>query len=302
MLIQFVGEYSEANRSSKASRLKFVMTTRPYSSIERSFRRYLTKLNYIFLDALLESEKISSEINSVIEYMVPRIAQAFSHPLKPDVQQELMSYLKSVQNRTYLWLHLIFEVIKDTHQSKAERLKNEIDHLPASVNAVYERILNRGDTSYRGEAFRLLQIIVGARVPMGTKELNIVFRIQDNQDHGKSCKYIADLDLDDDRPFEEFVRNRCGLLVTFDNGVVHLLHQTVSDFLLRENTSDTTTGPLGDTRFWNWRRSIVAEESDYLLANVSMTYLLFTVFDYYDWREKSRSEPLDKYSPSAKCS
>jgi hypothetical protein len=85
VLTRLLGEFY-STRKQRSMKLKFLITTRPYSSIDRSLRRNIPDLSSILLDGQQESEHISSEINLVIEHEVPRISRTFKYPLKPAVE------------------------------------------------------------------------------------------------------------------------------------------------------------------------------------------------------------------------
>jgi hypothetical protein len=157
-------------------------------------------------------------------------------------------------------------------------MKNEIERLPETVDTAYERILNRVDGPSRSQAKNILHIIVATTTPPLTlRELNIAVRIKDMLDDGtpppESVEYP---DLDDEGPFEELVKNRCGLLVTVVNNTVYLLNQTVKEFLVWKD--DSGTFKTLTRQKWFWRHSLLAHESNFVLARVCTTYLLFTMF------------------------
>jgi ankyrin repeat protein len=274
ILTQLLGDfYSPRGQTTK---LKFLITSRPYSSIDRSFRRHIPDISQILLDGQKESEHISSEINYVIEHEVPRISSTFRYPLKPNVQKDLIQHLKAVEHRTYLWLHLIFDVIRSTQESTTRRMKNEIDRLPDTVDAAYERLLSRADGAARSQTMNIFHIILGATRLLTPKELRIALRIKDNIDDGEIPHSPEDLDLEDDGPFEEFIRNRCGLLVTVVDNTVYFLHQTVREFLVSKNDRDSSN--ILESQKWLWKHTIVLRESDFVLAKVCTIYLLFENF------------------------
>lgn len=167
--------YSTRNETS--ARLKVIVTSRPYSVVERDFRTHIKDLNSICLKGEEESEKIRREINLVIEDQIPRISNAMEVPLELNVQSAIVEHLKSMENRTYLWLHLILDVIRDTLESTQGKLKTLVDKIPDSVDDAYETILNR--VKDREGARRLLHIVVAAARPLTLREMIIAMEIDE---------------------------------------------------------------------------------------------------------------------------
>lgn len=98
-LISALGEFHSLHDRTNM-RLKILATSRPYDGIERSFRDSIEDMPTISLKGEYESEKISQEIDLVIDYQIPRISKA--RYLEPDVQQALKKHLKKIPHRTYL--------------------------------------------------------------------------------------------------------------------------------------------------------------------------------------------------------
>lgn len=223
---------------------------------------------------------------------MPRISATFKYPLQSSVQKDLIEHLKAVKHRTYLWLHLIFDVILSTQESTTRRMRDEIERLPETVDAAYERLLSRADETARSQTMNIFHIILGATRPVNLKELNIALRIKDKLDDGQRPRSLEDLDLDDDGPFEELIRNHCGLLVTVVNKTVFLLHQTVKDFLVAKADSDAAN-TLASQR-WFWRHKIVLRESNFILAEICTTYLLFAVLELQPLPTLGERNPRDQ--------
>lgn len=83
-------------------KLKFLVTSRSYENIERSFYSSINDMFIISLKSEDESEKISREIDLIIDDRVSRICKNRSPSLEPDVQDTLIGYLKNTPHRTYL--------------------------------------------------------------------------------------------------------------------------------------------------------------------------------------------------------
>ncbi|RMZ79876.1 hypothetical protein DV737_g3201, partial [Chaetothyriales sp. CBS 132003] len=126
------------------SRLKFLITSRPYDDLEWAFGKYPTTAAYWRFDGDEKSDQISQEIDLVIDARVQDIAAGFTD----DGKRQISERLKSTKNRTYLWLHLTFDIIQNTpsRYSKLSDIQKLLSDLPSEVSDAYEKIL----TSYLG--------------------------------------------------------------------------------------------------------------------------------------------------------
>lgn len=254
--------------------LKFLITSRPYYDIELSFNSSIDDISTIQLEGEYESEKISKEIDLVIDYQVPRISRMRKFPLKPEVQHALREHLKKVPNRTYLWLHLILDAIRKSLDSTAIRLERLIDRLPRTVEDAYEKILTKiNDSELAEQARRALHIIVAAARPLTLREINIALAIDENLESGNSCQSYDYLDLESAKSIQHKVRNLCGLFVSIIDSRLYLIHQTAKEFLISENVVCMTMNSVKSSPDV-WRHSLNLAESNLILTNICISYLL----------------------------
>jgi len=243
------------------SKLKFLVTSRPYLDIERRFTKLTHNFPTIRLQGEKESEAISREVNIVIKWRVANLGLELS--LDDLEQSTLEDGLLSMTNRTYLWSKLIFDIIQDEIELSSTKLKEIIGTLPSTVDQAYEAILSRIRDRERLRAQKLLRIIVAAKRPLTLQEMNIALAIED---HHRSYE---DLDLKSEARFETIVRNLCGLFVSVIDQKVYLIHQTAKEFLIAK--SEAVVG--------RWQHSIDLVASELLMARICIIYLMFTIFD-----------------------
>jgi ankyrin repeat domain-containing protein 50 len=262
-LIDSLKDFYQTSRSGEHnSKLKILVTSRPYLSIERRFRKLTDELPTIRLEGEKETTAISNEITLVIKSRVPHIGADLD--LSSSEQSFLETRLLNVENRTYLWLHLILDEIIGSCDVSKSRLLEIISHLPDTVDKAYTSILEKSVDTQRTR--KLLHIIVAAARPLTLKEMNIALAINFNH------KTYIDLELDNEPRFEKTIRNLCGLFVTVVEGKIYLIHQTAKEFLVSQ---DNTTPPLHtDT----WKHSLDPKESNFVLMMACIWYLLFDVF------------------------
>ena len=110
----------------------------------------------------------------------------------------------------------------------------------------------------------------------------------------EDSKSYGDLDLEPEDVFRNIVRNLCGLFVCVIDSRIFLIHQTAKEFLAREEHMAT---PIDRSilSLECWKHSLQPEESNCILAQICISYLLFEVFESqpFDWdhpRLRSASE------------
>jgi ankyrin repeat domain-containing protein 50 len=259
------------------SKLKFLVTSRPYRDIEQQSKEVTSNIPTIRLRGEQESKEISNEINHVIKWMVPKLRCDLG--LNDAEQSTLQEEPLRITHRTYLWLKLILDVIRNEIGPTENRLKKIIGNLPDTIDEAYEAILSKVRDKKR--ARKLLCIVVAAARPLTLKEMNIALAIEDEH---RSYKDL-DLDLGNEKRLEDTVRHLCGLFVSVIDEKVYLIHQTAKEFLLMQ--TDICSG--------GWKYSIDPVESELVIARTCISYLLFTEFDsYFDKRGESRGERYSK--------
>jgi hypothetical protein len=205
------------NQSSIAARrrsnLKFLVTSRPYHGIEVHFQELVHKFPTIRLAGEEESKAIGQEVQLVIKTKVTQIAE--ERDLKPRVRDMLESKLLSIPNQTYLWLHLIFEEIRETLDSTGRKLSSIIEKLPDSVYDAYEKILSRSKSKL--EARRILGIVIAANRPLTLKEMDVILAIKDD------TRLYNDLDLEGENHIKPRIRNICGLFLRVSDAKIYLI-------------------------------------------------------------------------------
>ena len=241
---------------SRDTRLKFLVTSRPYYDIERLFDGQTIRLA-----GEDESELIRHEIDIVIkEDTVPNIASSLK--LDPDARAFLQEHLLNVTNRTYLWLRLIRDhIMQSLGVNTRRKVEKVINEMPSTINEAYEAILNR--SPHPEQAKKLLHIIVAAARPLTLKETNVALNIEEGQSR------YEDVDLDPEDIFPSKVKNLCGLFVTVIDSKVYLIHQTAKEFLV----------PKRDSCRMGWKHSLRPQDSNLVLAETCISYLLFAEFE-----------------------
>ena len=241
--------------ASSASRLKFLITSRPYFEIKRGFDKLLQASNNIELAGNDESEDIKKEINIVIKHRVKELQE--ENLLSAKVTDHLEKRLLEIEHRTYLWLHLLFEIIrKDLSGTKSE-LDKPIDDLPDDIQGAYEVLLQKCPKP--DFARRVLQVVLVAARPLTLSEMGFALGV-----NAQTSSY-ADLDLELEKPsrLQETLPSRCGLMISIINSRVYFIHQTVKEFLLGKVGTQPSAGRT-------WQGSLDPVESHGLMAEICL--------------------------------
>jgi ankyrin repeat domain-containing protein 50 len=140
-LINILREFYSSRRKPN-TRLKFLVTSRPYYDIERRFQSLTDNMPTIRLAGEEETEAITQEIDLVIRAEIPKIALELG--LKPNAQEFLKQHLLCISNRTYLWLYMILNVIRESlGATTSKKLEKLVEELPETVSEAYEAILKK---------------------------------------------------------------------------------------------------------------------------------------------------------------
>ena len=228
------------------TKVKFLVTSRPYQQIMYDFKPMLQCVPSIHLDGEAESESLGVEIDQVIDQRMAEIASRME--LSPFILKTLTKSLKEKQQRTYLWLALVFEAIKQLAAPTDTELLAQINALPTTVQEQYEKILRK---SLRPDLARtILSLVAIARRPLRLEELELLVKID------ASCEDKTDVDLCDAMRFKWAARDACGLFLNVVDGHVYLIHQTAKEFLLSHDYA------ASDTKMWKGSIGVSAAHAD----------------------------------------
>ena len=99
----------------------------------------------------------------------------------------LLDRLLKVKNRTYLWLHLIFDSIKSEPRINTEIAINLLRELPPTVHAAYDTILQKSKDPVKAK--KLLNIVVAAIKPLFLKEIGVALYIKEETNALENFKF-----------------------------------------------------------------------------------------------------------------
>lgn len=219
--------------SHQPSKLKLLLTCRPYKQIISKFHGLSMNFPNIHIPGEEESAIISQEVESVIGHWINRL------PLSPEIRNCLEERLREIPHRTYLWVYLIFDHIqRGDFKQTLKGAESLIQTLPRNVNETYERIFNRSKGEQEPVVRKALGIILAASRPLTLTEMNVAMSIDDSV-ADNTAYTVHSLDLEDENDFKSRLRSWCGLFISIYQSRVYLLHQTAREFLLTNSASPT---------------------------------------------------------------
>ncbi|KAK6540856.1 hypothetical protein TWF694_008239 [Orbilia ellipsospora] len=233
-----------------ARNFKFFITSRPYWKIENEFESLISDIPRIRLKAEKQSESLRLEIDRVIRAQVSRLDGRIA---SRKARERLVEELRKVENRTYLWLHLIFELIAPNPRIDTETVTNLFQKLPKTIEEAYDAILKQSGNPKLAK--RLLHIVVAAVRPLSVFETSVALYMKED------TRTYKDLEIQELKQLEANIRHICGLFVTIVNGEVLLVHQTAKEFLIVPNDL-LSFARVSET----WRHSLHPRESNRILA------------------------------------
>ncbi|MCJ1327493.1 hypothetical protein MMC10_004162 [Thelotrema lepadinum] len=248
------------------SKLKFLVTSRPYDDIRRGFAKFRERVPFIHLSGEdeVEVEKISEEIQLVVQHRTQELSKEKS--LRPDECLFLQEQLLAIPHRTYLWVYLTLGVIEETPGFSRGNVRKTISVLPRTVHDAYEKILARSADEVRAK--KLLQIVTAAMRPLSIHEMSVALTIEESH---KTYKDLQE-DLEPEARFQNTVRELCGLFVSVINGRIYLLHQTAKEFLV-PSASNSRWPRNSKTRPQKWKHSLPLPDSSRTIAEICIWYL-----------------------------
>ena len=250
--------------SSSTSRPKFLITSRPYFGIRQGFDRILAASDNIELAGNDESASIKKEIDLVIKHQVAKLKQEIR--LAPKVSDHLEGRLLKTEHRTYLWLHLLWNIIRKNLSGTKSEMDRLIDNLPNDIQGSYEVLLQKcPDPVF---ARKVLEIILVAARPLTLTEIDVALNVNE-----QTSSY-ADLEQEGPSRLRETLPSRCGLMVSIIQSKVYFIHQTVKDSLLGKVGIEHPIGRV-------WQQPLDLGESHYLLTNICLQFIFFLEVEPY---------------------
>ncbi|KAJ5999891.1 hypothetical protein N7481_000300 [Penicillium waksmanii] len=259
--------------------LKFLVTSRPYNHIKHCFEAIADSFPHIHLKGEEENDQIHEEIDLVVKIRVEELARTAR--LSSNIRQRLEQQLLQMEHRTYLWLHLAMDDIKNTFENSLRPAEESIRLIPASVNAAYNKILSRIPFEQVDTVRKILQIVVAARRPLTIREMAMALGIA----ICPQSRTAADAEIDPVH-LDQKLRRLCGLFVFTNNSKIYLVHQTAREFLIRNELSHPPISAY----------SCNLEDTEEQMAQICLRYLSMDVLENNEEKTNVDTQSFLNYS------
>jgi hypothetical protein len=268
-IVKFLGT------TARTPAVRFLLTSRPYLDIAAGFQDLERKVPTIHLSGENEEQtnKITREIDMVIRSRIAGMLR-----LGQKERAVLEKELTRVPNRTYLWVHLIFDEIKKSNLLTQGKIRSEVRNIPQTVDEAYDRILSKSRDV--GLAEKLLHIVVAAARPLTLHEMALALAI------GPTHRSLGDLEPDmlSEEQFRLEVRELCGLFIVVVDSRIYLLHQTAREFLVHSPSPRPSASPSPSGTALRWKFSLHPGKSNRILAESCMWRLSLSDFTLQSFR------------------
>ncbi|VUC38138.1 unnamed protein product [Clonostachys rosea] len=259
--------YQSSDFTSPETPLKFIVTSRPYDSVQRWFEQMAPGSSGIRLRGEDQNDKIRDEIKLVIDQHVNDLAAEFD--LSRQITEKLRQDLKQMQHRTYLWLSLAMDEIRETCRDSIFVDEIQIESLPKPVEDNYERILGRVKPKQKDYTRRILSIVLAARRPLTITEMAGALGAARADELGQ----LSIDEINGDR-LEKQIRELCGLFIFINHSNLFLIHPSAREFLVADGSHPSHE----DSNVW--KSSFHEREMESLMARLCVTYICLSHEQY----------------------
>lgn len=246
------------------AKVKLILTSRPNTTIGNDFMGECSSVASIKLmgEGEIEMAVIEKEISLVINKKIENFRDKRRQwGIHDDTHQTISGKIARIENRTYLWVALIFPELDRYVKSHQSALLQAIKSIPSTLEEAYERILSCSRDKARAK--RLLYFVLAAQQPLTLEEMNIAMATTD------TCTSVDDLELEPEASFQDTARELCGLFISVSDSKIYLIHQTAREFLLAPRSGSQPVSNSTNT----WMCSMDLSTSHLELAKTCLLYL-----------------------------
>ncbi|GAD99159.1 hypothetical protein CHGG_08765 [Paecilomyces variotii No. 5] len=239
------------------SRLKIFLSSRPYTSIERNFRRFPT----VSLNEPSDINAMNLDLEVFIRTKSHEICS--ERWLCKEKEEKLCQSLLSNADKTFLWVSLIPDMLREdsiTPGNSEIDFHQTISRLPEKLEDVYQNLLRK--SKHPEDTRTILQMVVCAIRPLTLAELDMAIIIRPYfEEFDDISTRLRDNNSDD------WLKNLCGPIIRVINSRVYLVHNTAKEYLMG-------SGIIGSPNN-SWKNSLRMEESSSVVAQRCVWYLRF---------------------------
>jgi hypothetical protein len=223
-----------AKQSSASSRVKWIVSSRNWPSIEEQLERAGHKVR---LSLELNAESVSAAVGVFIQQKVSQLAQEKKY--SKQIQDAVLERLTSSANDTFLWVALVCQDLQAT--AKRNVLK-KLDLFPPGLDALYERMMQQ--ISKSDDAKLCKQVLAS---------IALVYRPVTLEELVALVEQLED--LADDSELREII-GFCGSFLTLRDDTIYFIHQSAKDFLLAQAAEEIFPSGREDVHHTIFTRSL----------------------------------------------
>jgi hypothetical protein len=202
--------------SSVSSRAKWIVSSRNWSSIERSLD---TTAHRMRLSLELNQKSVAAAIETYIQFKVDWLAERNRY--SSETRESVLSYLSLNANGTFLWVAL---VCKELSKVPGWRAKKKVTAFPPELDPFYGRMMDQikgvEDAEDRELCTQILAVVSAVYRPITLDELSSFIDMPD----GITGEYEA---------LSEIIE-LCGSFLTLREYTISFVHQSAKDFLFKK--------------------------------------------------------------------
>lgn len=200
-------------------RIKLLVTSRPISSLE------------VTLDCPSISVRSERDVKYYVQGRTNELARRFA--LSPEFQTDIVEKICEKAGGMFLWAVLAWHELCHEANKPQDFARNLVkaQKLPASLEFLYEDIMNRLPVSSRDLSLEILTWLALSARPLHSYELRFAIAMG----HDKTYHQTIDSMMS-----ERQLKTICPALITVDDdGCVQFAHSSIKDFFLSSNTPAT---------------------------------------------------------------
>ena len=251
-------------------KLRVLVTSRGYPEIIRLFDRFSRGCIHLAGENKDEIDQIQREIEMVADYRLDRLAaeRGFGDKRKESLRQTF--WQKGGQQRTYLWVRLVFQVLESNLRDQLHVWKAMINTLPQTVYDAYDKLLENVRDADRDRVMMLLRLMIAAFRPLPLHTAILLLNSRDFADDDGLDEAPRDgdeVEWESETSFRAWVLQTCGIFVTVYDQQLFFIHQTAKEFLQesgRQLASSKIPRELPAPR--TFRHSISASDAHQVMA------------------------------------
>jgi hypothetical protein len=229
-LLDFIGQ-----KSSTSSRVKWIVSSRNWPSIEEGLERAGHKTN---LCLELNAESVSTAVGIFIRYKVLRLAQRKKYDNK--TREAVLAHLLKNANDTFLWVALVCPNLENMPRWN---IIARLNAFPPGLNSLYERMMEQiRHSDDAGLCKRVLALLAIVYRPITLQELtSLVEMLEDMADDLESLREVIGL---------------CGSFLTIRTDTIYFVHQSAKDFLFANAFDEVFPSGTEEVHYVTFSRSL----------------------------------------------